>query len=186
MRLDEEAMDAYTDRFDRDALRVETLTRYDVPSDGGDFARYLAGEAQPATAVVEPWRTWIRAQVARGATVRRLRILHAPPGDYLRYECEWGYVLNVAAGEDIRILDLTGRPRLAGIVDTELWMLDETRIALMRYGEDGRFLHADTVEGEQANRWQESCAAAWQAAEPFTAWWAAHPEYHRCNGRVGA
>lgn len=186
MRLDEAGMDAYTDRFDHDALRVETRSSYDVASDGGEVARYLAGEPAPDPSVVGPWHGWIRAQVARGTTVRRLRVLHAPPGDYLRYECEWGYVGNTAAGEDIRILDLTERPRPDGFLEDELWMLDQERVALMRYDDAGRFSHADTAEGDAATPWRESCAAAWRAAEPFTAWWAAHPQYRRAAGCVGA
>ena len=35
------------ERHTFDLLRVQTLDRYDVGSDGDDFRRYLAGEAEP-------------------------------------------------------------------------------------------------------------------------------------------
>lgn len=180
MRLDEAGMDAYTDRFDRDALRVETRTFYVVPSDGGNLPRYLAGEPGPDPAVTEPWHAWIRAQLARGATVRRLRVLHGEPGDYLRFEMEWGYLGNAAAGEDIRVISDTwwGLDPVG-----ELWVLDDERVARMNYDAAGRFLHADVVDDDEAARIVGQLHTAWRLAEPFTEWWARHPEYHRVSRR---
>ncbi|MGI9001115.1 MAG: DUF6879 family protein [Pseudonocardia sp.] len=182
MRLDEAGLDEYTDRFDHDAFRHETLTRYQVASDGGDFARWLAGEAGPDPDVVGPWGRWVHAQLDRGATVRRVRVLYGPPSDYLRYEAEWAYTANLDAGELIRVLDLTEQERPAGMVDDEFWMLDGERAVLMTYAADGRFLHGDTVEGRAAERISHARDAAWDAAEPFGQWWARHPEYHRAAG----
>lgn len=179
MRLDEAALDEYTDQFVHDAFRHETLTAYDVSSDGGEFARFRAGERSPNAEVVAPWGRWVRQQRARGATVRRLRILFAPPGNYLRFEMAWAYTANVQAGEDIRILDLAGQPRPPFVVDDEFWLLDRERAALMHYDERGRFDHADTVEGFDATPIVLAADMAWDAAEPFTAWWARHPQYHR-------
>jgi hypothetical protein len=182
VRLDEAALDAYTDQFKLDALRVETRTFYEVPSDEGDFARYLADEPEPDPAVTEPWHAWIRAQLARGATVRRLRVLHSPPGDYLRFEMEWGYIGNAAAGEDIRILDLE-YPRETPY--PELWLLDDERVAFLRYDDVGRFLYADTDDPAfPPAAVYVACVMAWEAAEPFVEWWVRHPEYHRANRRA--
>lgn len=180
MWLDEAALDEYTDRFDHDAFRHEMLDRYDVPSDGGDLARYLAGEPGPDPAVTEPWGGWVRRQVARGATVRRLRTLAGPPGDYLRWEMEWVYTANVEAGEDIRILDLAER-RPEHPLAVEFWMLDHQRVALMNYDLDGRFVNAHAQEGPLARVLREKRDAAWELAEPFTSWWARRPDLHRAS-----
>lgn len=181
MLLDEVGLDEYTDHFERDAFRHEVLTRYDVPSDDGEFARYLAGEPGPNPAVWEPWGRWVRQQINRGAAVRRVRVLATTPGAYLRFEAEWGYVANTAAGEDIRILDLTERDRPDDVIDTEFWMLDGECAVLMHYDDLGRFLHGETVEGNAAGRIRRARDAAWDAAEPFLDWWAGHPQFHRSS-----
>ncbi len=177
MRLDFAGMDAYTNRFDTEAFRYEVLSAYDVPSDGGDVARYLAGEPGPTGG--QAWRDWIRAQIQRGAAVRALRVLHEPPGDYLRFELEWGYLPNIAAGMQARVLDLTEQSAPPGFLHEEFWLLDGERVAVMRYDDAGRFLHADTVEGPAAQQYRTARDAGWAAGEPVTAWWGRHPEYHR-------
>lgn len=179
MRLDEAALDEYTDDFQRDALRYETLTAYTVASDGDDFARYLAGEPAPSPDVLGPWGSWVRTQRRRGTTVRRVRVLTEKPSDYLRFELEWIYPANEQAGENIRVLDLTDQARPAGVVDVEFWLLDGDRAALMTYADDGTFLHADTVEGDDASPVRRAAAAAWGAAETLSSWWARHPEHRR-------
>lgn len=178
MRLDERQLDEYTDRFATDAFRYETLSYYNVPSDGGDFGRFLAGEDAPSAEVVGPWARWVATQRSRGAAVRRLRVLRHPPNDYLRFEMGWAYVANTAAGEDIRILDLTRRGQMPRIFNGEFWMLDRERIALMTYDRDGHFLHADTAEGVDATFYVDAAETAWDMAEPFISWWANHPGYH--------
>lgn len=182
-RLDEAALDAYTDDFQVDALRYEILAAYDVASDRGELDRYLAGQAGPEPETVAPWGQWVGAQRARGASVRRLRVVQGPPSAYLRFECEWIYTANVDAGEDIRILDLTEHDTPGGLPLSELWVLDHTRAAVMNYDDAGRFLHADTVDPDGMPQLRDALAAAWDAAEPFTTWWASHPEYHRADDR---
>jgi hypothetical protein len=93
-------------RFEKDLFRLETQPRYDVDSDDQDYYRYLRGEAEPNAAEKAPWLEELRADTAAGKQWRRVHAVHHPLSDYLRYECEWGYLYNVAAGEQVRILDL--------------------------------------------------------------------------------
>ncbi|HEU0086142.1 MAG TPA: hypothetical protein VFQ77_00555 [Pseudonocardiaceae bacterium] len=59
--MDAPALRAYlTTHFTRTLFRLETLPAYEVPSDGSDFARYLAGAPEPT-----PQR---QAALARPAT----------------------------------------------------------------------------------------------------------------------
>jgi len=48
--------------FTQRAFRLETLQQYEVASDGSDFARYLAGEAEPTQARKQPWLDRLRAE----------------------------------------------------------------------------------------------------------------------------
>lgn len=179
MQLDEAGLDEYTDRFDRDAFRHETRTHYQTSGGSDEHTRWLAGEMSPGSDADRPWSAWVRAQLDRGAAVRRLRVVYGPLSDHLRFELGWQYPANAAAGEEIRVLDLTERPRPVGMVDDEFWMLDGERAVLMTYADDGRFLHGDAVEGRDADRIRRARDAAWDAAEPFDQWWTRHPEYHR-------
>jgi hypothetical protein len=151
VRLDEQGLDEYTDRFEHDAFRHEILDGYSVASDGDGFAAWRAGR------LVDPelgrgYRDWIRAHRTRGATVRRLRTVLAVPSEYLRFEAEVFYTANTEAGEEIRIFDLTELDQPSDVTMPEFWMLDGQRAALMHYHPDGRFSHAETAEGGAARK----------------------------------
>jgi hypothetical protein len=50
---------------------------------------------------------------------------------------------------------------------------------LMHYDDGGRFFGATVTDPAEMGRYQAARDAAWEAAEPFEAWWRHHPEYHR-------
>jgi hypothetical protein len=169
-------------RFTREAFRLETLDAYYVASDGGDVARYLRGEREPDPARKEPWLARLRAERAAGKRRQRVHVVRGPLSGYLRYECEWGYVPNVAAGEEVRILDLSERPRPAGLtIDHDFWLLDNEHVIRMHYTEDGQFTGAEMLGVRELPRYRAAREAALAAADPFTDYWQRHPEYHRAN-----
>lgn len=178
--LDERQLGDYIDtHFTDELFRLETLARYDVASERDDFARYLAGEAGPNMAGKAPWLSHIRDEVARGLHTYRVHVVDGPLSDYLRFEFEWGYVHNAAAGEHIRILDLSEQPRPDGLIDEDFWLIGEDRGIRMRYDPEGRFLGAEHVQGADADPYRRARAAAWAAAVPFSDYWQAHPQYQR-------
>jgi hypothetical protein len=171
-----------TERFTRHAFRLETLDAYDVGSDGEDVARYLRGERSPDPARKEPWLAQLRAERAQGKLRQRVHVLRSPLSGYLRYECEWGYLPNEAAGEDIRILDLTERTRPPGLdIDHDFWLLDDQHVVRMHYDQDGRFTGAEVLEPAALPRYLTARDAVLAAAEPFSSYWRRHPEYHQVN-----
>jgi hypothetical protein len=105
--LDEQQLGDYIDaHFTSTLFRLETLSHYDVGSDGGDLTRYLAGEPGPDMTRKGAWMDRIHSEVDRGLRTYRVHVVDGPPSDYLRFEFEWGYVHNAVAGEHIRILRL--------------------------------------------------------------------------------
>lgn len=180
MRLDEAALDEYTDQFSWSAWRYETREFYDVPSDDDGFRRYLDGDDPDPEFGVGWWR-WLKARARENRQVYRIRVLFQPPSHYLRFEMEWAYTGNVLAGEQIRVLDLTEHERPRALVDDEFWMLDGDRAAVMSYDRSGQFSHADTAEGDDAVRYVLAARAAFDAGEPFEQWWGRHTEYHRAS-----
>ncbi len=177
-------------RFTRAAFRLETLQAYDVTSDGSDFGRYLAGETEPTSERKAPWLAQLAAEHARGLHRHRVRVVTAPVTDYTRYECEWGYAPNTAAGEDIRVLDLTASDvdsPLVGYTGGDFWLITDHSgydyPIVMHYSPGGQFLGADEAP-ETPHRYREIRDLAWQAAEPFEQWWAQNPQLHRDSWRV--
>lgn len=177
--LDERELGAYLRQATRSLFRLELLPLYDVPTDRGDFPRYLAGEPAPDMERKGHWLEFLREQRAQGIDRHRVRVLRTPLSDYDRYACEWGYAYNVPAGDDTRILDVARRPLSPAVVDHDFWLVDHERPVWMHYDDEGHFLGATVIDPAESGRYQAARDAAWDAAEPFEAWWAAHPEYHR-------
>src|SRR5262249_1563778 len=141
--------------YDRSAFRLEVLDLYDVGTDGGDVARYLRGDREPDPERKGPWLAQLRAERNSGKRAQRVHVLPSPLSDYLRYECEWGYVPNVEAGEDIRILDLAENPCPAEVnIGHDFWLLDDTLVIRMHYDAAGRYLGAETLPSSALPRYQ--------------------------------
>lgn len=169
-------------QFTHSAFRLETLDRYDVGSDGGDVARYLRGEREPERERKDAWLARLRAERAAGKIRQRVHVVQGPLSDYLRYECEWGYLPNVAAGENVAILDLAERPRPPELdVDYDFWLLDDRLAVRMHYDAGGQFVGADVLAETELPHYRSVRDAALLAAEPFSSYWSRHPQYHRAN-----
>lgn len=179
--LNEAELGELLDQAQRELFRLEVLDYYDVATDGGDFARYVAGESGPDPARKEPWLARLREDAARGLHNCRVHVVRSPLREYLRYEMEWGYAPNSAAGEDIRILDLAETAGPAGLPDHDFWLMDHSTAVIMRYDPAGRFLGAEVAPEARLGCYRDAAQAAWQASVPFAVYWAAHPEYQRAN-----
>jgi hypothetical protein len=175
--LDEEGLEEFFGaHFAATAFRLEVRDSYAVDSDQDGPARYLAGEDPPDQGA---WLAELRADAAAGKRWQWCRVLRRPLSDYLRYECEWGYAGNVAAGAQVRILDITGQPWPDGVPREEFWLLDDSAVLRMHYDSAGAFTGAEPAPGSELGRYRRARDAAWDAAEPFAAWWASHPGCHR-------
>lgn len=165
-------------RLTRAAFRLEVLDQYDVDSDGDDYRRFLAGETAPTPERKGLWLERLRQDAAQGILNHRVHVLRRPLTDYLRYEAEWGYAYNAAAGEGIGILDTTDQPAPDVLVDHDFWLIDDQHAVRMHYSAHGEFVGAEPVP-ELLDAYRKARDAAVAAAEPFALWWANHPEEHR-------
>ena len=173
---------AYIDaRLTHSAFRLELLDQYEVESDGGDLARYLRGDAEPTPERKQPWLDRLAAHRNAGILDYRVHVLATPLTDYLRYECEWGYVWNVRAGEEVRILDHSEReaPELA--VGHDFWLIDDRYAIRMDYDSRGRFHGAEPMPDSDLPKYLRARDLAVSASEHFEAWWKRHPEEWRAN-----
>ncbi|MFD5462080.1 DUF6879 family protein [Kitasatospora sp. NPDC127059] len=155
MLLDGDAWRAVFNSFEHEAFRLETRSSYAVPGEDEEFREFLAtGELHIPED--DPWLTRVRNYRASGRRIGRVHVLTRPLSDYLRYEFA-AYAYNVKAGEDIRILDLTGRDN-PGLPDQDFWMFDDIKVVDMRYRPDGSQIGRELLDDPdlgQYRRWRD-------------------------------
>lgn len=164
------------DHHQRDAFRLERLSRYIVPSDEADFEAFMSGAPGPDMAAKQGWLDWLSSVRESGRTWRNLRVVDGWT-DYLAFECGWCYPDNVSAGADVRILDLGETDVPAELLDVDDFYIVDGHAAVVAYDKDGNYLYALPLDNP--GRLIEARDRLWDAATPFADWWAGHPERHR-------
>jgi hypothetical protein len=147
--------------FRSSAFRLECLPSYAVTEDDESeaFRLWLAGEQPPDKE--REWPKLVASAVAAGKSMQRVRLGLEPLSDYLRFEMDWGYPSNVAAGEDIRILD----HELAGLLKVDFWLFDDATAVVLEYDDEGRFIRPVVAESIEPYRQAKELALA--SSEPF-------------------
>jgi hypothetical protein len=144
--LDGEAWTTRIQGFKREAWRLETLPWYKVPSEDGDIRDFLAGRRIDPVTYSSSYTEGLRKLRAEGKYKGRVHIVSRPLTDYLRFEFMY-YAVHAAAGDDIRIMDVTDRENLlAGVPD--YWLLDKEEVILMHYQPDGTQISREVYEGD--------------------------------------
>ncbi|HEY1967244.1 MAG TPA: hypothetical protein VGH89_04815 [Pseudonocardia sp.] len=166
-------------------LRVQTLDRYNVPSDHGNYERYLRGEPKFISPEVADWYRELSADAEVGKIWRNVHVVRLPLTDYLCYQFEYGYVRNTAAGQVIRVVDTDAHPEAELLFDVgDFYVFEGADILHMRYDEEGHFLGGAGSGASSTKGYVALAELAWRMGTPFADWWAAHPEFHRHDGTV--
>jgi hypothetical protein len=169
-------------RHKQDLLRLQTLARYASISDGEDLERYLRGEAEPNAPHKQAWLDRLASDAEHGRIRRNVHMVEQPLSDYLRYQFEWCYTFNVAAGQDVRVLDISSNPAAVHLAACgDFAVLEGIDVARNNYAPDGEFLGAVQAPADTAAALAALAETAWAMAVPFTAWWRDHPQYHRAT-----
>lgn len=138
------------------AFRFEVRDRYNEPSEVEEIRRFEAGRPLSAE-FVEPWRTMMRERTADGARMTRVRVVTEPHSAYTRFALHLG-ALNVAAGEDIRYLPRHS-PAVAELPDHDWWLIDSTRVGVLRFADDDVLLGAELIDDPEMvvryNYWRD-------------------------------
>ncbi len=145
MLLDGEEWAARFKSFQREAWRLETLPEYRVPHEAEEIGAFLAGERIDPHAYSNEYTDDLKHLRRKGKSKGRVHIVTRPLSDYLRFEFMY-YQPHVWAGEDIRIMDVTGRLNpLEGVQD--FWLFDQSEVVLMNYEADGTQISREVFEG---------------------------------------
>lgn len=135
--------------FQREAWRLETLPQYLMPQEAEELQAFRDGTRIDPAMVHNEYTERLRRQVAEGRPQGRVHVVTRPLSEYLRFEFAWYYAPHALAGEQIRILDVTGRKNpLEGVQD--FWMFDRAEVVLMNYHPDGRQISREVYEGDVA------------------------------------
>jgi hypothetical protein len=151
------------DSMKSEAFRLETLPVYRVPQEEEAIRRFLAGHPLDPAATAA-WTERVKGYVASGRRVGRVHVITRPLNDYLKFEFAH-YRHNVAAGEDVRILDLTDQAN-PGLPDQDFWMFDDSLVVLMNYEPNGTQISREVFEGDVAP-YVEWKRIALEVSEPF-------------------
>jgi hypothetical protein len=127
--------------FERTAFRLETRTAYKLGYEQTDFDLFLAGSPVPPPDLGwwRPWLEQIRRLTDEGKTVARVRVVDEPPSDYQRWEL-WAHRWHENAGEQINYLRKADANTIGLPLGVDWWLLDEARLMIIRYNEDGSIL----------------------------------------------
>ncbi|KIZ13600.1 DUF6879 family protein [Streptomyces natalensis] len=165
MLLDGESWRTFFDSFEREAWRFEAQPTYTMLKEQANVARFLRGEDKPTDHNAR-WHERVAEYVGSGRSVGRVRIVRRPLTDYQRYQFSWGIPGNIAAGEDIRVLDVTEYDYGLPLSGQDWWMFDETRIAHLNFRPDGTQINREAYEGDPAP-YREWKRIALENAVPF-------------------
>ncbi|WP_222719437.1 DUF6879 family protein [Actinokineospora xionganensis] len=144
---------------------METQQVYSFPREIELLRRFLAGEPEPPIdAQLQGWHDLVRTSVAAGKTIGRVRAVRRPLTDYVRCQFAWAIPHNIAAGEDIRILDLTDDLDLP---DQDFWLFDDTDVLELNFRKDGTLLDRQMSTGPDVSRYLRWRQIALDHAVPF-------------------
>jgi hypothetical protein len=149
--------------FTSSAFRLECLPSYAVTEDDEAEALqlFVDGSPEPPWRKARQWPDTVRRAKQRGAEMQRVRLVETPPTDYQRFQCAWGYPANVAAGEDIRILEHSPD----GLLVVDFWMFDDATVVVLEYDYQGQFLVP--VVAESIEPYRQARDMALRSALPF-------------------
>lgn len=143
-----EEFGAAFESFQRSAFRLELLDWYYAENETTPLWRFRNGLPQEP-AWREPWTRFVRAATRSGKQMARVHVVDEPLSDYLQFELTCAYPANVAAGEDVRILELR-QYRALPLPSRDFWLFDDREAADMIYDEYGTFLGAGTTSAPAA------------------------------------
>ncbi|MGX2996305.1 DUF6879 family protein [Streptomyces sp. JNUCC 64] len=147
MFLDGDEWGRYFDSFTQDAWRFEAQPTYSMPSERANVERFLRGEPKPERHNAL-WHEDVRTYRATGRTIGRVRIVRQPLTDYQRYQFAWGVPDNIAAGEDIRVLDVTHEDFGLPLAGQDWWMFDDLKLVHLNFRPDGTQINREVFDGD--------------------------------------
>lgn len=147
----------------RSAVKLEMRDSY-MTSDPA-YVAWQAGEpVDQVAARYADWTDLIRATVAQGVAVQRVRVVSEPVSDYIRYEHAVTAAVSLDGGEEIRWLSRQAAAHLL-LPASDVWVLDDSRALFLYFSGDGDLVGSElTEDAETVKGCASAFAAAWDRA----------------------
>lgn len=129
--------------FEHTAFRLEVRDRYNVDYERAPLARFLADKSLDLSP--GDWSRRVRADVAAGKWMGRVRVVSEPHTDYTRYLLNVTR-RNVAAGEDIRYLPRNEARRLGVPEGEDFWLFDSRQYLVLHCDDDDEPFRYELVD----------------------------------------
>jgi hypothetical protein len=154
-RLTEEQFGQALASFGHTAFRLELQSAYAEPCEADLLAAWNRGERPDPAETVPELRDWyeqVAGQARAGKRVERVRVQRLPPTPYQQFE-RWLDRWNLGAGEVMRYITRS-RAEEIGLLpaagDTDWWLLDSSRLVVMRFDRAGRRVGTELVTNPKA------------------------------------
>ena len=131
--------------FEHTAYRLERLPWYGVGYEDASFRAWRAGTPMRHDPERDAWTGMVTAAVTAGKVFQRVHLV-GDLTEYLRYEFEYWYAANAAAGDDVRIWPEPPGGWPEGLPPWDYWLFDSRDLWVMRYDETCRFMAAEQVD----------------------------------------
>ena len=134
------------------AYRFELQPFYTVDGEQASFQRFLEGRPVSPLDVAEDraWLDMVKAHVAKGRRMERVRIHQDPPTEYQRW-MRWRGAFNTEAGETIHYLTVSEATRaglLNSVAPRDWWFFDDNRLMVLTHNPEGRRIHTELITDE--------------------------------------
>jgi hypothetical protein len=150
------------------AIHLEMRDSYDDPDEAAELDAWKNGfRADPADRASwwRPWLDLVHGAVARGAEIRRARIVSEPVSQYTRFLYDVTFQ-NLAAGEQVRWLSRRRTSDLA-LPGNDFWVFDAHLVRFGYFSGEGTYL-GDEIEDDPAivKLCTDAFEAVWERAVP--------------------
>lgn len=122
-------------RFSRSAFRYEGRQEYAVTAEDASRAEFAATGRVSVYPAKQAWLESLSSAAKRGAPVSRVHAIQVPHSSYIQWELA-SYALNVEAGEDVRLIPVTGEwPEW--LPGPDFWLFDDRAVLYLQYDDRG-------------------------------------------------
>jgi Family of unknown function (DUF6879) len=175
-QMDLEEFGRLFSEFGHSAFRLETLSKYSIADEQAEFDAFVRGEDPPPSMLSREWLTTLREATAAGKTFSRVHAIQDDLTSHLKYQIEWGYTQNAAAGDEIGILqDADPKRHFQGLPYEDFWLFDDTTVVRVHYDGAGHFLGATKVtEPKEVEPYKKARDIAVKLATPLAKYRQAH------------
>ncbi len=160
--------DTYFKKATKSLFRFEGLQDYSA-EDGDEFTRkFLETGILPIDPRDDSWCQEMKKKNEDGMITQRVRLVKRPLNAYTIAELAWHKEAAAFSGDDIRIVEEEVFSALFPNGLDDYWMMDDTYVTPLMYGEHGKYLKSALITGPEALKYIEYKDALLKAAIPIS------------------